>query len=104
MITKAIFFLAVLCTLFSCAGNSVQSKPAVSGGSVTAVRMLSDYAPSLKNTAEDTSVYLLDSGKSGAKLLLVAGTHGDEPAGIQAAELLSHVPQSSRAVFLSFPA
>ncbi|MCL2602084.1 MAG: succinylglutamate desuccinylase/aspartoacylase family protein [Treponema sp.] len=86
MLTKVIFFLVTVYALSSCSGNPVVSKSVASGGGVTAVRLLSDYAPSLKNTAEDTNVYLLDSSKPGAKLLLVAGTHGDEPAGIQAAE------------------
>jgi hypothetical protein len=50
------------------------------------VRRLSDYCPPLLNTAGDTAVYVLDSGKPGANMLLAAGAHGNEIAGIYAAE------------------
>jgi hypothetical protein len=53
------------------------------------VRRLSDYCPSLQNTPGDTDVYVLDSGKPGANLLLAAGTHGNEIAGIHAAEVFA---------------
>ena len=50
------------------------------------IRKLSYYLPSLENSPVDTNVYILDSGKPGASLLLVGGTHGNEIAGIRAAE------------------
>jgi hypothetical protein len=64
--------LAISFALLSCGKNLPADKP--SGSS--AVRHLSDYCPSLKNTPGDTEVYVLDSGKDGVSLLLAAGTHG----------------------------
>ncbi|GHV51210.1 hypothetical protein AGMMS49579_06090 [Spirochaetia bacterium] len=49
------------------------------------MRMLSDYLGALKNTPGDSAVYVLDSGKPGANMLITAGTHGNEIAGIMAA-------------------
>jgi predicted deacylase len=47
--------------------------------------MLSDYLGALKNTPGDSAVYVLDSGRPGANMLIIAGTHGNEIAGIMAA-------------------
>jgi hypothetical protein len=51
------------------------------------VGQLSDYCPSLKNNG-DAAIYILDSGRKGANLLITAGAHGNEIAGIMAALLL----------------
>jgi predicted deacylase len=58
------------------------------GPGVTAVKMLSDYFPGLKNTPGDTAVYVLDSGKPGGAVLLVGGTHPNEPSGYISAILM----------------
>ena len=55
------------------------------GPGVTAVRLLSDYEPSLRMSPGDTKVYILDSGVPGGTLLVVGGTHADETAGTAAA-------------------
>ena len=85
-------FLVITFLLFSCAGNSDGkyrgSVPFVSAGGGIA-RQLSEYSPSLKGTSGDTAVYVFDSGKPGATMLLVGGTHGNETAGIRAAELFA---------------
>ena len=52
---------------------------------LTGVRQLSDYAASLKGTNGDTRIYEYDSGVSGGPLLLLGGTHPNEPAGFMAA-------------------
>lgn len=59
------------------------------GPGVVAIRHLSDYLPSLKATPGDTAVYVLDSGVPGASVLVVGGTHADEPAGTVACVLLA---------------
>ena len=89
-INLSIFIITLL--LLSCAGNfpanSRVNAPSASDGN-GAVRQLSEYCPSLKGTPGDTVIYVLDSGTPGANMLLVGGTHGNEIAGIQAAELFA---------------
>ncbi len=58
------------------------------GPEVTAIKQLSDYFPGLKDTAGDSDVYILDSGKPGGTVLVLGGTHPNEPAGYIAAILL----------------
>lgn len=55
------------------------------GKGVTKVGWLSDYHPPLRGTPGDTRVYTLDSGRPGGTAVIVAGTHGNEIAGIIAA-------------------
>ena len=45
------------------------------GAGVTGLRWLSDYHAPLKGTNFDAPVYVLDSGKPGATMLLIGGTH-----------------------------
>ena len=81
----------------SCVSNFAVQKASNSAGNGTAaVRRLSDYCTSLQNNPADTAVYVLDSGKSGANLLLVAGAHGNEIAGIRAAEFFAEHAQIER--------
>ncbi|HDP98932.1 MAG TPA: hypothetical protein ENN22_07105 [bacterium] len=42
----------------------------------------------MKNTPYQTPVFLFDSQKNGSVVLIVGGTHGDEPAGCEAAHRL----------------
>lgn len=55
---------------------------------VTETRMLSDWHAPLKGTAADTEVYFFDSAVEGGTVLLVGGTHPNEPAAYVAAVLL----------------
>ena len=48
--------------------------------SLTEVRHLSDYEPSLKGTVNDSNIYVFDSGIPGGTALLLGGTHPEEPA------------------------
>ena len=49
---------------------------------------LSAYFPGLAGTPGDTSVYILDGTTPGGCLMVLGGTHGDEPAGYLTAVLL----------------
>lgn len=51
------------------------------GVGVTEIKHLSDYFPGLKGTAGDTEVYVLDSGKPGGTVMVLGGTHPNEPSG-----------------------
>ena len=53
----------------------------VPGPGVTAIKWLSEYNPNLRGTLGDTRVYFLDSGKPGTNMLIMGGTHTDEPGG-----------------------
>lgn len=52
------------------------------------IRLLSDYFPTLKGTAGDTDVYLFEGDSPGATILILGGTHANEPAGMIAATCL----------------
>lgn len=58
------------------------------GPGVTQIKYLSDYFEGIKGTGGDTEVYVLDSGKPGATMLILGGTHPNEPAGYLGAILL----------------
>lgn len=58
------------------------------GKGCTENRMVSDYFPPLKGSNLDTRVYFLDSKKPGATVLVIGGTHANEPAGTVAAQVL----------------
>ena len=93
---RKIVFFAVFClVLFSCATTKNNKDTGIS------IRQLSYYLPLLKGTPGDTNVFVLDSGKPGANLLLVAGTHGNETGGILAAELfIKHARVEKGRVFV----
>jgi hypothetical protein len=49
---------------------------------------LSDYFPPLKNTHGDSEVYIFRGSEKGGNLLVLGGTHPNEPAGLMTAVLL----------------
>lgn len=63
-------------------------EPIYPGAGVTAVRMLSDWYPGLANGDGDTEVYVLEGKKPGASMLVLGGTHPNEPSGLVGAILL----------------
>ncbi len=58
------------------------------GPGVTAVWSLRDFLPNLQGTRGDTEVYVLAGAKPGATVLVLGGTHANEPAGHVAAVTL----------------
>ena len=86
---KLFYFFAVILVVCSCVSTNNNKEnviPVLSPQTGGSVRMLSHYLPSLLDKPGDTAVYVLDSGVPGPAMLLVAGTHGAEIAGIRAAE------------------
>jgi len=72
--------------LFAAAGLSFYRsrhlpEPVVLGPGVTAVRQLSEFLPALKGTANDCHLYVLDGREPGGTVLLLGGSHAEEPAG-----------------------
>ncbi len=64
-------------------------EPVVLGPGVTEVKLLSDWFDGVRGTANDCNVYVLDSGVPGATVLVMGGTHPEEPASRLAAWLLA---------------
>ncbi len=56
---------------------------------LTAQKSLSDYFPGLRNTPGDSTVYVFEGKTTGGTLLILGGTHPNEPAGYIAAVLLA---------------
>jgi hypothetical protein len=56
---------------------------------VTEVKRLGDYFEGVRGTVNDANLYFLDSGVPGATMMVLGGTHPEEPAGRLAAWLLA---------------
>ena len=62
---------------------------------------LSNYFEGIKASNGDTDIYLFDSGKPGANVLLLGGTHPNEPAGfIAAVTLIENISVEVGKVFI----
>lgn len=110
-IPKRIWTAAALCLLAAAVcvylgvtfSSMWKDQPIYPGPGVTAVEMLSDYNPGLKGTHGDTEVYVLDSGKPGAAVLVLGGTHPNEPSGVVAAVTLIENCQPKTGVLYVIP-
>ena len=65
-----------------------EAEPIYPGPGGTHIKMLSYWYPELKDTSGDTEVYILDSGVEGASMLVLGGTHPNEPSGVISAVML----------------
>jgi len=64
-------------------------EPVVLSDGVTDVKRLGDYFEGVRGTVNDANLYFLDSGVPGATMLVLGGTHPEEPAGRLATWLLA---------------
>ena len=64
-------------------------EPVVLSDGVTGVKRLGDYFEGVRGTVNDANLYFLDSGVPGATMLVLGGTHPEEPAGRLAAWLMA---------------
>jgi hypothetical protein len=62
--------------------------PVVAGPGVTKVIKLSQFLPNLKGTAADTDVFFLEGKEPGGKVLVMADSHANEPAGLLASLIM----------------
>lgn len=85
------FFLLTLAVCFF-SGRSFlslhQPEPIFPGAGLTEQKPLSSYLPALKNTPGDTAVYIFRGKEEGGRVLILGGTHPNEPAGFVTAVLL----------------
>lgn len=85
----AVIFLCMALVIAFVAGKSFISmhtaEAIVAGSGVTRQKMLSDYFPELKDTNGDTQIYILEGDKPGGSMLILGGTHPNEPASLMSA-------------------
>ena len=84
ILRKVLIFVAGLILMFF-AGLSFRKsrhlkEPVVLGPSVTQVKKLSDYFKGIHGSFNDANVYILEGPKPGGTILLLGGTHPEEPA------------------------
>lgn len=63
-------------------------EPIVKGDGVTSMQKLSDYLPALKGTRGDSDIYILQGKEPGGSVLVLGGTHPNEPAAFLTTVLL----------------
>lgn len=90
-VTASIFLcLALVCSFVS--GKSYWAmhieEPIIKGSGVSEEKMLSDYFPKLKRTNGDTKIYVLHGREPGGSMLVLGGTHPNEPSGFMSAVIL----------------
>jgi len=74
--------VVVVCVVSGLRFRSMHTEDAIfPDGSLTEHRRLSDYFPALQGSAGDTDVYIFQGEAAGAGLLILGGTHPNEPAG-----------------------
>lgn len=103
---SALLLLLVLaiCFLSALKFLSMQKKEAIfPSRGLTSRKMLSSYFPGLKNTWGDTDVYLYEGQEKGGNLLILGGTHANEPAGFITAVLLIENIQVSTGKIIIVP-
>ena len=79
--------VSLICAIIS--GNSFMNmhieEPIVKGPGVTDIKLLSDFYPELRDTAGDTKIYILKGAKPGGSMLVLGGTHPNEPSSLVSA-------------------
>jgi hypothetical protein len=79
------------------------SETIVAGPGVTELRHLSDWFPGLKGSRGDTEVYILRGKEPGGSMLVLGGTHPNEPSGYMSAILLIENAQVTKGTLYVIP-
>lgn len=99
-----LLFAIAICFLSALKFLSMQKKEAIfPSRGLTSRKMLSSYFPGLKKTWGDTDVYLYEGQEKGGNLLILGGTHPNEPAGFITAVLLIENIQVSTGKIIIVP-
>jgi len=101
----AIILLAFIVLLSAAAGiefrKMKQPDIIIPSNGLTGKFKLSRYFNGIAGSSGDTDVYLFDSGKPGASVLILGGTHPNEPAGfIAAVTLIENIKVDSGKIFI----
>ena len=90
---SALLFLLLTGLLCFFSGRSFldmhQKEPIYPSSGLSSQKMLSAYFPALKNTHGDIEVYVFEGKEKGGNLLILGGTHPNEPAGFVTSVLLT---------------
>ena len=86
LLIQKFIVVALGLVLFVVAGRSFYlsrhlQEPVVLGPGVTAVKHLGEYFEPIKGTANDCNLYILEGKEPGATMLVLGGSHPEEPAG-----------------------
>ena len=90
-ITGIIMIFLSLVTAFVAGKEFLKTRelePIVKGDGVTSMQKLSDYLPDLKGTRGDSDIYILQGKEPGGSVLILGGTHPNEPAAFLTTVLL----------------
>ena len=79
------------------------AEPVVLGPGVTRLARLGDYFEPIKGTVNDSNVYVLEGREPGGTVLLLAGTHPEEPAGRLAAWVFAEWAELAQGRLLVVP-
>jgi len=79
------------------------AEPVVLGPGVTRLAKLGDYFKPIKGTVNDSNVYVLEGREPGGTVLLLAGTHPEEPAGRLAAWVFAEWAELAQGRLLVVP-
>lgn len=97
-------FTLVLCSVSSLKFLSMQKKePIYPSKGLTSKKMLSSYFPGLEKTWGDTEIYIYHGQEKGGNLLILGGTHPNEPAGFITAVLLIENIQVTKGKIIIVP-
>ena len=107
-LTSSIVILGCAAVVAVCAGMNFHAKRTfqediVAGEGVTTTFNLSDYNENLKGTIADVPVYVLQGEKEGGSMLVLGGTHPNEPSGHMAAVLLEENAKVSEGTIYVIP-
>lgn len=97
-------FTIVLCLLSAFQFISMHKKEAIYPSKwLSTKKMLSSYFPELKDTPGDTEVFLYQGQEEGGNILILGGTHPNEPAGFVTAVLLIENIRVTRGKLIIIP-
>lgn len=105
--TTATIFLIIslICCFVSGKAFSAmkEEEPIIPGPGVTDEKMLSEYFSPLKGTNGDTKIYVLEGEEPGGKVLVLGGTHPNEPSGYMSAITLIENAQIKKGTMYIIP-
>ena len=81
IILSAIGFVLVLLAGISFYTSRYLREPVVLSPDIKEVKNLSDYFAGIKDSINDSNVYVFEGEEFGGSILILGGTHPEEPAG-----------------------
>jgi len=90
-ITAAVLLFISMACIVTAADSFLQMRkeePIIKGPGVTEVKLLSDYFGQLEGTMGDTEIYVIKGSRPGGSMLVLGGTHPNEPSGLLTAVML----------------